>query len=75
MEDVILPLFIVLASFTAFAGEREQGPLRQPRRLGVRRRTSCRARYSEPRRARAGDCPCTGPWRGGLGVTSGRRNV
>jgi ABC-2 type transport system permease protein len=35
---VILPLFIVLASFTAFAGEREQGTLRQVLSLGVRRR-------------------------------------
>jgi ABC-2 type transport system permease protein len=35
---VILPLFIVLASFTAFAGEREQGTLRQLLSLGVSRR-------------------------------------
>jgi ABC-2 type transport system permease protein len=35
---VILPLFIVLASFTAFAGEREQGTLRQLLSLGVTRR-------------------------------------
>lgn len=35
---VILPLFIVLASFTAFAGEREQGTLRQLLSLGVKRR-------------------------------------
>lgn len=32
---VVLPLFIVLASFTAFAGEREQGTLRQLLSLGV----------------------------------------
>jgi ABC-2 type transport system permease protein len=31
----ILPLFIVLVSFTAFAGEREQGTLRQLLSLGV----------------------------------------
>jgi ABC-2 type transport system permease protein len=35
---LIVPLFIVLASFTAFAGEREQGTLRQLLSLGVRRR-------------------------------------
>ena len=35
---VVLPLFIVLASFTAFAGEREQGTLRQLLSLGVTRR-------------------------------------
>jgi ABC-2 type transport system permease protein len=35
---VILPLFIVLASFTAFAGEREQGTLRQLLSLGVAHR-------------------------------------
>jgi ABC-2 type transport system permease protein len=35
---LILPLFIVLASFTAFAGEREQGTLRQLLSLGVTRR-------------------------------------
>lgn len=35
---VILPLFIVLASFTAFSGEREQGTLRQLLSLGVGRR-------------------------------------
>jgi ABC-2 type transport system permease protein len=35
---VILPLFIVLASFTAFAGEREHGTLRQLLSLGVPRR-------------------------------------
>jgi ABC-2 type transport system permease protein len=34
----ILPLFIVLVSFTAFAGEREQGTLRQLLSLGVSRR-------------------------------------
>jgi ABC-2 type transport system permease protein len=32
---VVLPLFIVLVSFTAFAGEREQGTLRQLLSLGV----------------------------------------
>jgi ABC-2 type transport system permease protein len=35
---VVLPLFIVLVSFTAFAGEREQGTLRQLLSLGVTRR-------------------------------------
>jgi ABC-2 type transport system permease protein len=35
---VILPLFIVLVSFAAFAGEREQGTLRQLLSLGVTRR-------------------------------------
>jgi ABC-2 type transport system permease protein len=35
---VILPLFIVLACFAAFAGEREQGTLRQLLSLGVPRR-------------------------------------
>jgi ABC-2 type transport system permease protein len=35
---VILPLFIVLVSFATFAGEREQGTLRQLLSLGVTRR-------------------------------------
>jgi ABC-2 type transport system permease protein len=35
---VIVPLFIVLVSFSAFAGEREQGTLRQLLSLGVTRR-------------------------------------
>jgi ABC-2 type transport system permease protein len=35
---VVLPLFIVLGTFAAFAGEREQGTLRQLLSLGVRRR-------------------------------------
>jgi ABC-2 type transport system permease protein len=35
---VLLPLFIVLMSFGAFAGEREQGTLRQLMSLGVQRR-------------------------------------
>jgi ABC-2 type transport system permease protein len=35
---VILPLFIVLTSFTAFAGEREHGTLRQLLSLGVKPR-------------------------------------
>lgn len=34
--QVILPLFIVLMAFSAFAGEREQGTLRQLLSLGVR---------------------------------------
>ena len=34
---VILPLFIVLVTFAAFAGEREQGTLRQLLSLGVSR--------------------------------------
>lgn len=37
--QVLLPLFIVLMTFAAFAGEREQGTLRQLLSLGVRRRT------------------------------------
>jgi ABC-2 type transport system permease protein len=35
---IMVPLFVVLASFTAFAGEREQGTLRQLLSLGVTRR-------------------------------------
>lgn len=35
---VLLPLFIVLVTFNAFAGEREQGTLRQLMSLGVRPR-------------------------------------
>jgi ABC-2 type transport system permease protein len=34
---VLLPLFIVLSTFSAFSGEREQGTLRQLLSLGVRR--------------------------------------
>jgi ABC-2 type transport system permease protein len=36
--QVLLPLFIVLMTFSAFSGEREQGTLRQLLSLGVRRR-------------------------------------
>lgn len=36
--QVLLPLFIVLMTFSAFTGEREQGTLRQVLSLGVRRR-------------------------------------
>ncbi|MDP2389490.1 MAG: ABC transporter permease subunit, partial [Acidobacteriota bacterium] len=36
--QVFLPLFIVLMTFSAFAGEREQGTLRQVLSLGVSRR-------------------------------------
>jgi ABC-2 type transport system permease protein len=36
--QVLLPLFIVLMTFAAFAGEREQGTLRQLLSLGVSRR-------------------------------------
>jgi ABC-2 type transport system permease protein len=35
---VLVPLFIVLVTFAAFSGEREQGTLRQLLSLGVRRR-------------------------------------
>src|SRR3546814_6254612 len=37
--QVLLPLLIVLMGFSAFAGERESGTLRQVMSLGVRRRT------------------------------------
>lgn len=36
--QVLLPLFIVMMTFSAFSGEREQGTLRQVLSLGVRRR-------------------------------------
>ncbi len=36
--QVLLPLFVVLMTFSAFSGEREQGTLRQLLSLGVRRR-------------------------------------
>jgi ABC-2 type transport system permease protein len=36
--QVVVPLFIVLMTFSAFAGEREQGTLRQVLSLGVNRR-------------------------------------
>ena len=36
--QVLLPLFIVLMTFSAFSGEREQGTLRQLLSLGVRPR-------------------------------------
>jgi ABC-2 type transport system permease protein len=36
--QVLLPLFIVLMTFSAYSGEREQGTLRQLLSLGVRRR-------------------------------------
>jgi ABC-2 type transport system permease protein len=36
--QVLIPLFIVLMTFSAFAGEREQGTLRQVLSLGVSRR-------------------------------------
>ena len=35
---MLLPLFIVLMTFSAFSGEREQGTLRQVLSLGVSRR-------------------------------------
>jgi len=37
--QILVPLFIVLMTFSAFAGEREQGTLRQLLSLGVSRRT------------------------------------
>jgi len=36
--QLLLPLFVVLMTFSAFSGEREQGTLRQLLSLGVRRR-------------------------------------
>ena len=64
--QVLVPLFIVLMTFSAFAGEREQGTLaagpesrRQPRDLASARRRHCRharpgaAAGDHPRRRRA----------------------